>query len=92
MKAQPGQCAHVLANGARCLQRAWKAGENLCISHDIQITLQLGALDKLTQSRHARTCTHWIYSSDRRCSCSRDQARQELEHIRAVIDNAQPMG
>jgi len=34
---------------------------------------------------HARSCTYWIFSGDRHCSCGRDQALQELEAIERTL-------
>jgi hypothetical protein len=43
MKLPPGQCIHLLANGTRCPSRAWKCGELYCMTHDIAVTLAIGA-------------------------------------------------
>lgn len=40
-------------------------------------------LDKFLKS-HRRTCTYWIFSGDRHCSCGRDAAIMELEELRAA--------
>jgi hypothetical protein len=44
-------------------------------------TLQTPALDRILR-HHARHCTHWIFSSDRHCSCGRDDAILELDMMR----------
>jgi len=40
------------------------------------------ALDKFLKS-HRRTCTVFIFSGDRHCSCGRDAAIAELQKMRA---------
>lgn len=40
------------------------------------------ALDKFLK-RHRATCTHWIFSGDRRCSCGLDEAIKELQKMRS---------
>jgi hypothetical protein len=39
-------------------------------------------LDKLL-NRHAQTCTYWVFSGDRHCSCGRDKALEELQALKA---------
>ncbi len=51
------------------------------IHQDQRQPLELAALDRVTL-HHARTCTFWIFSGDRACSCGRDQARAELAAVR----------
>lgn len=85
MTPKPSQCTHV-TNGKRCKVQVWKAGERFCISHDILAVIAKGALQRVT-AKHARTCSYWIFSGDRHCSCGRDQARGELDQLRAAISN-----
>jgi hypothetical protein len=40
------------------------------------------ALDKLLE-HHLRTCTFWIFSGNRHCSCGLERAREELEALKA---------
>jgi len=35
--------------------------------------------------KHARSCTYYIFSGDRHCSCGRGQAPQELEAIERAL-------
>lgn len=46
--------------------------------------LQTRALDRVLL-HHARTCTYWIFSGDRHCSCGRDAAITELARIRGHL-------
>lgn len=34
---------------------------------------------------HKRSCTYFIYSGDRHCSCGRDRAAEELEELRRLL-------
>lgn len=40
-------------------------------------------LDKFLKS-HRRSCTVFIFSGDRHCSCGRDEALKELEELRTA--------
>ena len=42
-------------------------------------------LDKFL-AHHARTCTFWIFSGDRHCSCGRDKALEELQALKAEAE------
>ena len=46
------------------------------------------ALDRILK-HHARSCTYFIFSGDRHCSCGRDQARGELTRILETISKPQ---
>ena len=48
------------------------------------------ALDKML-ARHLPTCTWHIYSGDRRCSCGRDAALEELQTLRTVTCPHNPL-
>ena len=39
------------------------------------------ALDRYLSLPHRPTCTFWVFSGDRHCSCGRDAALQELAEI-----------
>jgi hypothetical protein len=39
MKPHPFQCAYYIRPGQQCTARVWKAGESLCIVHDIALTI-----------------------------------------------------
>ena len=69
---------------ARCTSRIWKAGESLCIQHDIQETIQAAALDRVVK-HHLKHCNYWVFSSDRHCSCGRDEAILELDKMRGTL-------
>lgn len=43
------------------------------------------ALDKFL-THHERTCTYFIYSGDRHCSCGRDEAVKELQALKAEAE------
>lgn len=34
--------------------------------------------------QHRRTCTYWIFSGDRHCSCGRDLALRELDQLKGT--------
>lgn len=42
------------------------------------------ALDRFLE-KHKPTCTFWIFSGDRHCSCGRDAALLELEDLRSRV-------
>ena len=69
---------------AHCTSRSWKAGESLCIKHDIQETIQTAALDRVLK-HHPKHCNYWVFSSDRHCSCGRDEAIKELDRMRGML-------
>ncbi len=50
--------------------------------------LKRGTLEKVT-AKHARTCSYWVFSGDRHCSCGRDQARADVESIAAAVTGPQ---
>lgn len=56
----------------------------LCIDCYLS-TFKIPAIEKLL-THHARSCTYWIFSGDRHCSCGRDKARAELAEIAATMD------
>lgn len=45
---------------------------------------KVSALDKFLE-RHKDTCTYWIFSGDRHCSCGRDAALLELKELRESV-------
>ncbi len=53
---------------------------------DSRQPLELGALNRVLQ-HHARTCTFWIFSGNRACSCGVIAARLELQKIREMFAN-----
>lgn len=46
-------------------------------------------LDRFLEN-HKPTCTFFIYSGDRHCSCGRDAAKLELEELRASLPHLCP--
>ena len=46
---------------------------------DTSQVLPTPALDKYLKLEHRKTCTYWVFSGDRHCSCGRDKARAELD-------------
>jgi len=63
-------------NANRQQARTWRAK-----------TAKISALDRVLQ-HHARTCTFWIFSGARACSCGVIAARLELAKIRAALQEA----
>jgi hypothetical protein len=47
-------------------------------------------LDRYLSLPHRKTCTFWIFSGDRHCSCGRDAAQKELAAMRTQAQ-AQPI-
>ena len=47
-------------------------------------------LDKFL-ARHKDTCTHYVFSCDRHCSCGRDEAEAELAELRAQLAAAEKL-
>ena len=54
------------------------------------VVLKTPALDRFLE-KHKPTCTYWIFSGDRHCSCGRDQAILELTQLRAASEQPMPI-
>jgi hypothetical protein len=52
-------------------------------------TSNASALDRFLKE-HKKHCNYWVFSSDRHCSCGRDEAIRELEGMRAALSAQQP--
>ena len=48
------------------------------------------ALDKFL-AHHPKHCTYWVFSGDRHCSCGRDAAIAELQKLRELVSQVQPV-
>ena len=40
--------------------------------------------------RHLDSCSFWIFSGDRHCSCGRDNALKELDGLRIILKQSRP--
>jgi hypothetical protein len=41
------------------------------------------AIGKYLSLPHRKTCSYWVYSGDRHCSCGLERAREELRALKA---------